>query len=103
MSVYEIVVTILNLFLAGGLVTLVTIKHKAKSAEEEAEKLSLDNEEKRFQIINENIVQPLRKETNALQKEVRLLRNAIKAITRCPHGRNCPVDAELRKPESSEN
>lgn len=82
----------------GGtlIVTLVTLRAKRKRANEEAKAVELDNNKKLLDSFNEYIVEPIKKEVNALRKDVRRLNRAIEKINDCPHAATCPVRSELQ-------
>ena len=84
--------------LLGGtlIVTLVTLRAKRKRANEEAKSVELDNNKKLLDSFNEYIVEPIKKEVNALRKDVRRLNRAIEKINDCPHAATCPVRNELQ-------
>lgn len=110
MTTFEIISLCLNiLFVSGGLVTLLTIKatrHKAEAeadnTEAQAEGAKLENDEKASQIILQYVVEPLKKEINALRKDVRALNRAIAKISDCPHADDCPVRRELQNNENND-
>lgn len=82
----------------GGtlIVTLVTLRAKRKRANEEAKAVELDNSKKLLDSFNEYIVEPIKREVNALRKDVRRFTRAIEKINDCPHSANCPVRHELQ-------
>lgn len=82
----------------GGtlIVTLVTLRAKKKKANEEAKAVELDNNKKLLDSFIEYIVDPIKKEVNALRKDVRHLKRAIEKINDCPHATTCPVRTELQ-------
>lgn len=108
MTVFEIISSILNLLLGSAcVVTLATLKSvrakagaEAKEAEQEAKGKAIENEEKASKLLMDYIVEPLKKEINALRKEVRKLQKSIDRIGDCPHADNCPVRDELQKREN---
>lgn len=89
--------------LLGGtlVVTLVTLRAKRKKAHEEAKAVELDNSKKLLDSFNEYIVEPIKKEVNALRKDVRRLNRAIEKINDCPHAATCPVRRELQDCENN--
>lgn len=95
---------------SGGLVvTLVTLKAARKKAENEAEGLAADNEQKSMDLAKNyvdefraNIVEPLQKEVKGLRRDVKNLKNAINKINDCPHSAECPVYGELQKQQQGE-
>ena len=93
----EIIRLIVESLLGGTLiVTLVTLRAKRKRANEEAKSVELDNNKKLLDSFNEYIVEPIKKEVNALRKDVRRLNRAIEKINDCPHAATCPVRNELQ-------
>ena len=56
-------------------------------------------------ILMEQVVEPLKKEINAIRKELARLRRAVEKANRCPfadHADACPVLYELRRAEDVE-
>lgn len=97
MSTFEIVSLVLNLlFASGGIVMLVTLRATRKKAAAEAKGSELENDEKAAQIVMSYIVEPLKKEINALRKDVRNLQKAINKVCECPYADDCPVRHELQ-------
>ena len=97
MTVLEIVSIVLNVLLAGGgLVAVVTLRAAKRKADAEAQGASLANDEKASQIMMEYIVEPLKKEINALRQDVRKLQRAVDKVSVCPHAADCPVRNELQ-------
>lgn len=93
----EIVSIILNLLLGGGfIVTIVTLKSQRRKANAEARNKELENEEKSAEILLTHIVEPLKKEINALRKEIRKLSNAVSKTKNCKFVDDCPVVGELQ-------
>lgn len=105
---------ILNILLSGGLIALViavaTMKATVRKATAEAEKAKADAEAVRItntgsatKILMDNIVNPLKDELKATREylqaakeEMRLLRRAVEAASRCPYiDSGCPVRTEL--------
>lgn len=65
----------------------------------------LDNVKKAMGILMEQVVEPLKKEINAIRKELARLRRAVEKANRCPfasHADACPVLGELRNAEEVE-
>lgn len=110
MNTFEIVSLVLNmLFVGGGLVTLITLRSirkkansEAKDSEAKARGTELENDEKAAQIVMNYIVEPLKKEINALRKDVRNLQKAIDKVSDCPYSVNCPVKRELQNNQDGE-
>ena len=91
--------TILTFIAGGGVsefITLFTIGATRKKADEEAEAAEIANAEHIIRMQAEHIVEPLKKEVNALRKEVRKLQRAIDAIRECPHADHCPVRERMQ-------
>ena len=105
MTTFEIISLGLNiLFVSGGLITVVTLKSAIKKSQSEAdmteaqaEGSKMTNDEKASQILMQYIVEPLKKEINALRRDIRALQRAIGKISECPHADDCPVRHELQK------
>lgn len=98
MTWYEVLSLVFNVLLAGGLlVTLVTLKSVRQKAAEEARSLALDNDRKVSEMVNEYLVEPIKKEVTGLRREVSKLRRAIEKIPACPHSSECPVKAEMEE------
>lgn len=99
----QIISLILNAVFGGGfLITLVTLRASRKKANAEADAQQLGNAQLLIQEYQKNIVEPLKKEINALRKTVGKLTGAINRITDCPHSVDCPVRNELQKQQDSE-
>lgn len=65
----------------------------------------LENVKKAMSILMEQVVEPLKKEINAIRKELARLRRAVEKANRCPfvgHAGVCPVLGELRRTEEVE-
>lgn len=63
----EIVSLAANALLGGGLVvTLATLRHKRRAAEQDAEKLALDNSERALRLYSEYFTRPLKEEVARL-------------------------------------
>ena len=93
----QIILLVANAILGGTLiVTLVTLRAKRKKANEEAKAAELENNKSLMDSFNEYIVEPIKKEVNALRKDVRRLNRAIEKINDCPHAATCPVRTELQ-------
>jgi len=99
----EIVSLVLNLLFGGGfLLSLFKLKAERNIANAEAKSKELDNEEKTLQIQMQYIIEPLKKEINALRKDVRKLQKALDRIGDCPHADNCPVRRQLQDEADTE-
>ena len=65
----------------------------------------LENVKNGMSILMEQVVEPLKKEINAIRKELARLRRAVEKANRCPfadHADACPVLYELRRAEDVE-
>lgn len=65
----------------------------------------LANVKEAMSILMEQVVEPLKKEINAIRKELARLRRAVEKANRCPfadHTNACPVLGELRRAEDVE-
>lgn len=65
----------------------------------------LANVKEAMSILMEQVVEPLKKEINAIRKELARLRRAVEKANRCPfadHADVCPVLYELRRAEDVE-
>lgn len=65
----------------------------------------LANVKEAMSILMEQVVEPLKKEINAIRKELARLRRAVEKANRCPfadHTNACPVLGELRRVEDVE-
>ena len=65
----------------------------------------LANVKEAMSILMEQVVEPLKKEINAIRKELARLRRAVEKAARCPfadHADACPVLYELRRAEDVE-
>ena len=99
----QIISLILNAVFGGGfLITLVTLRASRKKANAEADAQQLGNASQLIQEYQKSIVEPLKKEINALRKTVGQLTRAINRITDCPHSVDCPVRSELQRQQDSE-
>ncbi len=103
MTTFEQISAVFNLlFVSGGLVTAVTLLAKRKKAHAEADAAELENEQKAAEILMTHIVEPLKKELNALRKDVRKLQRAVDRVKTCPHSADCPVYSELQNNNDKE-
>lgn len=65
----------------------------------------LANVKEAMSILMEQVVEPLKKEINAIRKELARLRRAVEKANRCPfadYTNACPVLGELRRAEDVE-
>ena len=100
---WETVITaIVSVVTGGGLVVLVTLRAKKDAATAETDKIEMDNFRTGTALLNEQIIEPLKKELASTRREViasrkecARLRKAINAINRCPHAASCPVTVEM--------
>lgn len=93
----EIIRLIIEALMGGTLiVTLVTLRSTRKKAAEEARTIEIDNNQKLLSNFQSFIVEPLKKEVNALRKDVRRLNRAVDKIPACPHAAQCPVSRQLQ-------
>lgn len=98
MTYWEIISIVLNALLGGGfIVTLVTLRATRRKANAEAESQQIANASALLSEYVKNIVEPLKKEVNALRANIRSLTKAINRIQDCPHAGDCPVRGELQK------
>lgn len=71
MDIAEIVSLAANALLGGGLVvTLATLRHKRRAAEQDAEKLALDNSERALRLYSEYFTRPLKDEVARLYEKL---------------------------------
>ena len=80
---------------------------KKYEAEVEASKAEtrgdeLENVKNGMSILMEQVVEPLKKEINAIRKELARLRRAVEKVNNCPHVAACPVRIELQRAEECE-
>lgn len=59
----------------------------------------LENVKKAMAILMEEVVEPLKKEINAIRREMARLRKAVEKVSVCPHSADCPVRRELQGSE----
>lgn len=103
MDTLGIISIILNAVFGGTIVvTLITLRSVKRKAAEEARSLALDNDRKVSEMVNEYLVEPIKKEVTGLRREVSKLRRAIEKIPACPHSSECPVKAEMEESEEKE-
>lgn len=62
----------------------------------------LENVKNGMSILMEQVVEPLKKEINAIRKELARLRRAVEKVNNCPHVTACPVRIELQRAEECE-
>lgn len=62
----------------------------------------LENVKNGMSILMEQVVEPLKKEINAIRKELARLRRAVEKVNNCPHVAACPVRIELQRAEECE-
>lgn len=104
-----VVELILGLTAVGGLKNWIDTKKYRQEveklkAEVQAAKINtrsdeLENVKKAMAILMEEVVEPLKKEINAIRKEMARLRRAVEKVNVCPHSADCPVRRELQSSE----
>ena len=57
----------------------------------------LENVKNGMSILMEQVVEPLKKEINAIRKELARLRRAVEKVNNCPHVAACHVRIELQR------
>jgi hypothetical protein len=62
----------------------------------------LENVKNGMSILMEQVVEPLKKEINAIRKELARLRRAVEKVNNCHHVAACPVRIELQRAEECE-
>lgn len=98
----EIVRMIIESLLGGTLiVTLVTLRSTRRKAREDVRAAAIENDKALMNSFNEFIVEPLKREVNALRKDVRRFTRAVEKINDCPHAADCPVRHELQNSKDS--
>lgn len=98
----EIVRMIIDSLLGGTLiVTLVTLRSTRRKAREDVRAAAIENDKALMNSFNEFIVEPLKREVNALRKDVRRFTRAVEKINDCPHAADCPVRNELQNSKDS--
>ena len=104
MDYIEIISIVLNAVLGGSLiVTIATLRATRKKANAEADAQQISNASALMQEYQTNIVEPLKKEVNALRTNIRSLTKAINRINDCAHVADCPVRNELQKQTDADN
>lgn len=97
MTTLEILRLVFEFLLSGTLiVTLVTLRATRRKAQEDARRVAIDNDKELMSNFHEFIVEPLKKEVNALRKDVRRFSRAVEKINECPTAARCPVRLELQ-------
>lgn len=84
---------------------LESLRAQVEAAKTDTRGDELDNVKKAMSILMEQVVEPLKKEINAIRKELARLRRAVEKANRCPfadHADACPVLYELRRAEEVE-
>lgn len=103
MTWMEILRIIVETLMTGTvIVTLVTLGATKKKASEEARSMGIDNDKRLMDNFNEYIVEPLKKEVNALRRDLRKFTRAVEKINDCPHAADCPVRHELQSCQSDQ-
>lgn len=72
------------------------LKAHAEETRAEVRSHQIDNDRKAIEMIMELVVEPLRRDMEALQHKVETLTNAIEKIHECHYADDCPVARELR-------
>lgn len=104
METTQIISLILNAVLSVGFITAIaTLRSTRRKAREEARRASLENDKSLMDSFNQYIVEPLKKEVNALRKDVRRFTRAVEKINECPHAVDCPVRNELQNTKDDDN
>ena len=97
METTQLLSLILNAVLSVGFITAVaTLRSTRRKAREEARRAAIENDKSLMDSFNQYIVEPLKKEVNALRKDVRRFARAVEKINDCPHAADCPVRNELQ-------
>lgn len=81
------------------------LRAQVKATKADTQGDELDNVRKAMSILMEEVVEPLKKEINAVRKEVARLRRAVEKANNCPFADRtdaCPVRNELRRAEDIE-
>ena len=93
----------IDALLGGGLlVTLFTLRSTRRKAKADANKMDIDNDRLLMDSFNSYIVEPLKKEVNALRRDVRRFSRAIERIASCAYADDCPVRRELLQANADE-
>lgn len=83
MDIAEIISLAANALLGGGLVvTLATLRHKRRAAEQDAEKLALDNSERALRLYSEYFTRPLKDEVARLYEKLDQAAAEIESLKR---------------------
>ena len=77
-------------------------KAEVKKRGADTDGTEIANAEKTLKIQMEYIVEPLKKEINALRKTVGKLYRALQKISVCPYSGDCPVRNELQTDKDSD-
>lgn len=104
-----VVELVLGLAAVGGLKNWIDTKKYRQEveklkAEVQAAKINtrgdeLENVKTAMDILMEQVVEPLKREINAIRREMVRLRKVVGKANDCPHYGNCPVRDELQKSE----
>lgn len=75
------------------------LRTEVESARTNTRSNELENVKKAMSILMEEVVEPLKKEINAIRREMARLRKAVEKVSVCPHSADCPVRRELQGSE----
>ena len=81
------------------------LRAQVEASKADTRGVELANVKEAMSILMEQVVEPLKKEINAIRKELARLRRAVEKANRCPfadHADACPVLYELRRAEDVE-
>lgn len=78
------------------------LRAKVEASKADTRGDELANVKEAMGILMEQVVEPLKKEINAIRKELARLRRAVEKANVCPHVAACPVRAELQRNEDNE-
>lgn len=84
---------------------LESLRAQVEAAKTDTRGDELENVKNGMAILMEQVVEPLKKEINAVRKELARLRRAVEKANRCPfvgHADACPVLHELQRVEECE-
>ena len=100
-----VVEVILAIVAAGGFKTkkyrqeVEKLRAEVETARTNTRSNELENVKKAMAILMEEVVEPLKKEINAIRREMARLRKAVEKVSVCPHSADCPVRRELQGSE----
>lgn len=81
---------------------LESLRAQVEAAKTDTRGDELENVKNGMAILMEQVVEPLKKEINAVRKELARLRRAVEKVNNCPHAAACPVRDELQRTEECE-